>query len=123
LRVYNLALGLVKGRAHLVVHLEEAVGQLWVMQDKLQALHSSATWIWDLVLERYEETPSLVVALSSTVEQIEGRVDVVAANGLHWGAQLALTAILSYFLELELELELPGSGYNADLTKDEMEAL
>jgi hypothetical protein len=57
------------------------------------------------------------------VEQIEGRVDVVAANGLHWGAQLALTAILSYFLELELELELPGSGYNADLTKDEMEAL
>jgi hypothetical protein len=30
---------------------------------------------------------------------------------------------LSHFPELELELELLGSGYNADLTKDEMEAL
>jgi hypothetical protein len=39
------------------------------------------------------------------------------------GAELALTVALSYFLELEVELDLLGSGYNADLTSDEMEAL
>jgi hypothetical protein len=37
------------------------------------------------------------------------------------GVQLALIAVLSHFPELELELELLGSGYNADLTRDEME--
>jgi hypothetical protein len=30
--------------------------------------------------------------------------------------------VLSHFPKLELKLELLGSGYNADLTKDEMEA-
>jgi hypothetical protein len=37
------------------------------------------------------------------------------------GGRLALTAILSHFPKLELELELLGSGYNANLMKDEME--
>jgi hypothetical protein len=37
------------------------------------------------------------------------------------GGWLALTAILSDFPKLELELELLGSEYNANLTKDEME--
>jgi hypothetical protein len=37
------------------------------------------------------------------------------------GGRLALIAILSYFPELELELELLGSRYNVDLMKDEME--
>jgi hypothetical protein len=37
------------------------------------------------------------------------------------GTRLALTAILSHFLKLELELELLGSGYNADLTNDEIQ--
>jgi hypothetical protein len=61
------------------------------------------------------------VALSVTADLIEGRVDVAAANGVHWGAQLALTTVLLHLPELELELELLGSGYNADLTKDKME--
>jgi hypothetical protein len=39
------------------------------------------------------------------------------------GGRLALTAVLSHFPELEHELELLGSGYNANLMKDEMEAL
>jgi hypothetical protein len=43
LRVCDLVLGLADGQAHLVAHLEEAVGQLQVMQDELQALRSSAT--------------------------------------------------------------------------------
>jgi hypothetical protein len=34
-----------------------------------------------------------------------------------------LTATLSYFLELEAELELLGSGYIADLMSNVMEAL
>jgi hypothetical protein len=37
------------------------------------------------------------------------------------GDQLVLTAVLSHFPKLELELELLGSRYNADLMKDEME--
>jgi hypothetical protein len=82
-RVYDLALGLVHGRAHLVACVEEAARQLWVIRDELQALRSSATRIWDLVLERSDETPSLVVALSSIVKQIEGRIDATAINGVH----------------------------------------
>jgi hypothetical protein len=53
---------------------------------------------------------------------VEGCVDAAAANGLHWGARLALTVVLLHFPELESELELLGSGYNANLAKDGMEA-
>jgi hypothetical protein len=53
------------------------------MQDELQALQSSATRIWDLVLERSNGTPSLVVLLSSTVEQIEGCIDAATASGVY----------------------------------------
>jgi hypothetical protein len=56
-----------------------------------------------------DELPSLAVAMS--------------INGVQWGTQLALTTTLSYFLELEVELDLLGSGYNVDPTSDEMEAL
>jgi hypothetical protein len=73
------------------------------------------------VLERSSEAPSLAAALSSITDLIKGHVDAVAANGVHLGAWLALTIVLSHFPELELELDLLGSGYNADLTKDEME--
>jgi hypothetical protein len=45
----------------------------------------------------------------------------VATNEVHWEARLALTVVLSHFPKLELESELLGSRYNADLTKDEME--
>jgi hypothetical protein len=84
-RVYDVVLGPADGRTHLVTHLEEAVEQLQVVQDELQALKSAATQIQDLVLERSDETTSLAVAMSSIVEQIEGRVDVAAASvGLGW---------------------------------------
>jgi hypothetical protein len=122
-RVCDLVPGPTNGRAHLVPHLEEAAGPLWVMQDEIQALSSLATQIWDLVLERTDEIPSLVVALSSTMKQIEGRIDAAATNRVHWWAWLALTTVLSHFPKLELTLELVGSGYNADLIKDEMEDL
>jgi hypothetical protein len=73
------------------------------------------------MLERSSEAPSLAGAMSSTADLIEGCADAVATNGVHWGARLVLTAVLSHFPELDLKLELLGFGYNADLTKDEME--
>jgi hypothetical protein len=39
------------------------------------------------------------------------------------GGRLVLTAALSYFPEVVIELDLLGSGYNADLLSDEMETL
>jgi hypothetical protein len=72
-----------------------------------------------------DEVPPLAVALSSSSypKLTEARVDAVAINGVQWGARLALTAALSYFLELEDELDLLGFGYNADLLSDGMETL
>jgi hypothetical protein len=39
------------------------------------------------------------------------------------GGRLALIVALSYFPEPEAEVELLGSGYNADLMSDGIEAL
>jgi hypothetical protein len=60
---------------------------------------------------------------SGSLELTEGRVDAAAVNRVQWGNWLVLTIVLSYFTKLELELDLLGSGYNADLTRDEMEVL
>jgi hypothetical protein len=120
-RVYDLVLGSADDRVHLVVHLEEAVGCLQAMQDEHQAFQSSVIRIWDLVLQRFDEAPSIVAALSSTTNLIEGRVDAAATNRVHWGGRLALTIVLLHFSKLGLELELLGSEYNADLTKDDMD--
>jgi hypothetical protein len=69
--------------------------------------------------------PPLAVALSpsSSPELTESQVNATAINRVLWGARLALIATLSYFLELEAELDLLGSGYITKLTSDEMEAL
>jgi hypothetical protein len=75
-----------------------------------------------LVLERFDETPSLAGALSSIVKQIEGRIVAAAANGIHWGVT-GTDRCLVTLPQLDLKLELLGSGYNADPMKDEMEAL
>jgi hypothetical protein len=63
------------------------------------------------------------MVLSSIMKQIDGHVDGATANMVHWGAWLALTAVLSPFPELKLKLELLGSRYNTNLTKDEMEVV
>jgi hypothetical protein len=62
----------------------------------------------------------LALVLSLSIELIEGRINVVGINGVHLGARLALTTVFLHFPKLEYELELLGSGYNADPTKDEM---
>jgi hypothetical protein len=69
--------------------------------------------------------PPLEVAqsLSLSPELTEARVDAAAFNGVQWGNELVLTVALLYFPELEVELDLLGSSYNADLSSDEMETL
>jgi hypothetical protein len=103
--------------------LEEVPRRLHVLWDEWEVLQHPATLVCGPVLGRPKETPPLVVALSVSIELIEGRVNAVAINGVHWGSRLVLTAVLPHFLELEAELELLGSGYNTDLMNDEMENL
>jgi hypothetical protein len=74
------------GQAHLVACREKAARQLQVMQDEHQPLQNLGIRVWNLVLERSGEVPSLAVVLSSTVDLIEGCVDAVATNRVHWGA-------------------------------------
>jgi hypothetical protein len=81
-----------------------------------------ATQVWDLVLERSKEEPTVAVALFETADLIESHVGAEATNGVHWGARLALTTFLLHFPGLELELVLLGLGYNSDLTNDELKA-
>jgi hypothetical protein len=61
--------------------------------------------------------------MSTVVELLEGRINTVAANGVCWGTRSMLVAALSHFPELNFELELLGSGRNADLIEDQADAL
>jgi hypothetical protein len=87
-----------------------------VMQDEHWALQDSAARVQDMVLEGSNKISSLAASLSSAVDLIEGRVDAVVTNGVHWGAWLALTTALSHFPKLEHEFDLLAFKYNADLT-------
>jgi hypothetical protein len=51
-------------------------------------------------------------------EEAENRINTAAANGVRWGTRSALVAILSHLPELEPELELLGSRWDADLSND-----
>jgi hypothetical protein len=57
------------------------------------------------------------------VELLQGRFDITSTNGVCWGTQSALVTALSHFPELKSELELVGSGQNAVLTDDQVDAL
>jgi hypothetical protein len=57
------------------------------MQDEHQALQSSATWVWDLVVEGSGESPSLLATLSSTADLIKDCVDAAATNGVLGGGR------------------------------------
>jgi hypothetical protein len=90
---------------------------------ELEALRTSATQVRDLVLDGADRLSSLVASLSTVAEMLEGHVDVMAANRVCWGTQSELVVTLLHFLELEAELEVLGSGRNADLTEDQVDAL
>jgi hypothetical protein len=75
-----------------------------------------ASCIRDLVLGNEDRLSSLAASLSMVAELFEGQIDTAAANGVQWGAQSALVAALSQFMELKTDLELLGSRRNVDLT-------
>jgi hypothetical protein len=90
---------------------------------ELEVLQNSAARILDLVLGAPVGTSSLAASLSSAAKLIEDWVNAAAANGIHWGTRSTLAAIVLHFPEWESELELLGSGRNADLMEDQVDAL
>jgi hypothetical protein len=129
-RVCVLILGAPFGRGQLVNRLEEAIEWPWVEQAarwevgiELEALWGSAAQVWDLVLERADWMFSLGASLSSMAELLEGRIDAVVTNRVHWGTGLALAATLSHFPNLGTKLEVLGFEYNVDLMGDLIDAL
>jgi hypothetical protein len=54
---------------------------------------------------------------------LEGRLDIMAANGVHWGTRSVLIAALSHFQLMEAELEMLGSDRHAALTEDQVDSL
>jgi hypothetical protein len=89
-------------------HLDEATRQLGIevaaqqeADAEMEALRTSAAWVHDLVLDSVEGPSSLPTSVSGSV----------------------LVATVSYFPELKSDLELLGSGCNADLAEDEADAL
>jgi hypothetical protein len=76
-----------------------------------------------MVLDNADRPSSLVASLSIAVQLLEGQVDTTAANGVCWVTRSALVAALLHFLELNVELELLGSGHNRDLTEDQVDVL
>jgi hypothetical protein len=87
----------------------------WEVDAELEALWTSATRVWDLVLDNIDGPSSLAASLSTVVELLEGWIDTAATNGVRWGTRSALVAALSRFLELNSKLVLLRSRHNADL--------
>jgi hypothetical protein len=75
------------------------------------------------VLDNIDGPSSLAVPLSMVAELLEGRINVVASNGVRWGTRSVLVSTLSHFPELKSKLEWLGSGCNADLTENHADAL
>jgi hypothetical protein len=61
--------------------------------------------------------------MSTMAEQLNGRINVVTANGVYWGSRSTLVTTMSHISELKTEPEVLGSRRIADLTKDEADAL
>jgi hypothetical protein len=89
---------------------------------ELEALRTSVVLVWDLVLGEVNVPSSLAVSLSM-VESLKDRIDIATTNGVHWRTHSTLVAALSHFLELKSELELFGSGWNADQADNQADAL
>jgi hypothetical protein len=90
---------------------------------ELEALQTSIASVRDLVLGHTGGSSSLAASLAMVAEEVENRVNTTAANGVRWGTRFALVVILSHFHELKSELELIGSGRDANLSDDQVDAL
>jgi hypothetical protein len=91
-RICDLLLGPPHGRARLARRLDVTIGQLRAelaahreADTELEALRTSVVLVQDSVLDNIDGSCSLVVSLSTVVELLEGRINIVAANGVHWG--------------------------------------
>jgi hypothetical protein len=70
------------------------------------------------VLDSADGSSSLAASMSMAAELLKDRINVAAANGVRWGSHSALVVVVSHFPELEVL----GSGRNADLTEDKADA-
>jgi hypothetical protein len=90
---------------------------------ELKDLRTLAARVQDLVLGSADWPSSLVASMSIAVELLEDRINAAATNGVRWGSCSMLVTAVSHFPGLKTELEVLGSGCNADLTEDEADAL
>jgi hypothetical protein len=111
-------------------HLEEAARCVRVELDsrreakaKLEALHSLTARVRGLVLGDANGSSTQATFMSAVAELLEGPIDTVAAYGVRWESRSALVAAISHFLELDVDLEVLGSGRSMGLTEDEVDAL
>jgi hypothetical protein len=56
-------------------------------------------------------------------DEVEKWINATATIGVQWGVRSTLVIVLSHFPELESELELLESGWGADLSDDQADAL
>jgi hypothetical protein len=129
-RIYNLLLGLLPGRARLGDHLDKAVGDLRVelaarkeAHAELEALQTSTAQVQDLVLGGADGPSSLAASMSAVAKMLEGRIDAAAANGVRSRSHSALDVAASHFLDLKTELEVLGIRHSTDFTEDKADAL
>jgi hypothetical protein len=110
--------------------LDKATEQLGVelatwreVNAELEALRALATWVQDLVQDWADGSSSLAASMSMATALLEGHVDAIIANVVHWQTQSMLVTTLSHLPELEAELELLRSSYNTALMEDQVDAL
>jgi hypothetical protein len=89
----------------------------------MEALQAFVALVQDLVLGDINELSSLVESQAEATEEAENWINTATVNGVRWGTQSILVAVLSHFPELEPKLELLGSGWDADLTDNWADAL
>jgi hypothetical protein len=76
---------------------------------ELGALRSSATWVQYFVLHGTDRQSSMAASLSIVAELLEGCVNVVATNWVHWGTRSALVATPSHFWGWKPSCSGPGA--------------
>jgi hypothetical protein len=70
------------------------------------------------VLGDADGSSTQAMSKSTVAELLEGQIDTVATNGVHWGSRSALVVAVLHFSKLGTNLEVLGSGRSVELTKD-----
>jgi hypothetical protein len=129
-KICDLLLQPTPGRAWLGDCLEESIRCCRVEVDarreveaNLEALQSSMTRVRGLVLGDTNGSSTQATSMFTVVELLEGRIDTVAANGVHWESCSTLVAAVSHFPKLDVNLEVLKYGHSVGLTEDDVDAL